>query len=312
MTRILMGLALGFGLSACGGGDAPFGGVETPTDGGENGTAVPADIAGNLQSFTYNPAAETLTVRGVAADGSTIESAYRRRPGLDRAGYQAYTAQDAANGRHSTAYVAALNNTQAAIVGTGVQYAQVYAGAAYSTSNYSAPETAAGTQGLAYYTGRYVGLLNGPGSGEDLMTPNEGEDPSVTTAQAAEVTGDMQITADFATANVDGIIYNRVVRDYRSSGEFEPNSSTPREVRDLALVSTAISSDGSFTGDVEQSNQGVGEYAGVFGGAGATEVAGAVRVEGHIDQFQNEIEYGVFVLGKCAPPASGPNCDLSP
>lgn len=308
MTRILMGLALGFGLSACGGGDAPFGGVETPTDGGENGTAVPADIAGNLQSFTYNPAAETLTVRGVAADGSTIESAYRRRPGLDRAGYQAYTAQDAANGRHSTAYVAALNNTQAAIVGTGVQYEEVYAGGAYSTSNYSAPETAAGTQGLAYYTGRYVGLLNAPGSGEDLMTPNRDEDPSVTTAQAAEVTGDMQITADFATANVDGIIYNRVVRDYDSQGNLAPGTANPLSAPNLALASTAINDNGGFIGELEQNNQATGDYAGVFGGAGATEVAGVLRAENHIDQFQNEIEYGVFVLGKCAPPASGPDC----
>ncbi len=310
MTRILMGLALGFGLSACGGGDAPFGGgVETPTDGGETGTAVPEEIAGNLQSFTYNPAADTLTVRGVAADGSTIESAYRRRPGLDRGGYQAYTAQDAANGRHSTAYVAAINNTQAAIVGTGVQYEGIYAGGAYSTSDYSAPATGSGNQGLAYYTGRYVGLLNGPGSDEDLMTPNTGEDPSVTTAQAAEVTGDMQITADFATANVDGIIYNRVIRDYDNQGRLDPGTATPLEVTDLALASTTINENGGFTGSIEQSNQGVGEYAGVFGGAGATEVAGVLRAEGHISGLQNEIEYGLFVLGQCAPPASGPDCN---
>ena len=312
MTRIWMGLALGFGLSACGG-TAPFGtGTETPTDGSVGGVDVPEALAGNLESFTYNADAETLTVRGVAADGATIESAYRRRPGLDRPGYQAYTAQDASNGRHSTAYVASINGTQAAVVGTGVQYENVYAGGAYSSNNYAAPETGSGNSGLVYYTGRYIGLLNGPGSTEDLTPPNPGEDPSVTTAQAAEVTGDMQITADFATSNVDGVVYNRVIADYDSSGSYSPNAKTPLEVTDLALEGTAIQENGSFTGTVEQDNRAVGEYGGVFGGAGATEVAGVLRVENHLEAFENEIEYGLFVLGQCAPPASGPDCDLTP
>ena len=312
MTRIWMGLALGFGLSACGG-TPPFnGGDETPADGGAGSVVIPDAIANNLESFTYNPDTETLTVRGIAADGSTVESDYRRRPALDRPGYQAYTAQDASNGRHSTAYVAAIDGTQAAIVGSGVQYENIYAGGAYSASNYSAPETATGESGLAYYTGRYVGLLNAAGSGEDLTTPNPGEDPSVTSAQAAEVTGDIQITADFATSNVDGIVYNRVVPDYDSSGSRDPNSATPLTVADLALEGTAINDNGSFSGTVERDNEAKGEYGGVFGGVGATQVAGAMRMEDHIDAFENEVEFGLFVLSECEPPASGPNCDLTP
>lgn len=244
-----------------------------------------------------------MTVRGVAADGQTVESAYRRRPGLDRPGYQAYTAQDASNGRHSTAYVAAINGTQAAIIGSGVQYENIYAGGAYSANSYSAPDVGTGERGIVYYTGRYIGLLNAPGSSEDLTPTNPGEGSSVITAQAAEVTGDVQITADFATSNVDGVVYNRVLPDYGESGS---------GLTDLVLEGTAINANGSFSGTAEQNNSGVGEYGGVFGGAGATEVAGALRVEGHIEDFENEIEYGLFVLGQCAPPASGPDCNLTP
>ena len=94
MTRIWMGLALGFGLSACGG-TPPFnGGDETPADGGAGSVVIPDAIANTLESFTYNPDTETLPVRGIAADGSTVESAYRRRPALDRPGLLVVGSED--------------------------------------------------------------------------------------------------------------------------------------------------------------------------------------------------------------------------
>lgn len=317
MTRLWMGLVLGISLAGCGG-EPPFGGTTTQTDGSGGGTAtgvVPAALAGNLDSFTYNPASQTISIRGVAGDTNAVSGTYRRRPGLDRGGYEAYTAQDAANGRHSTVYVRDIGGTRAAVAATGVQYENLYAGGAYSNTSYS-PRVAAGStdpdSGLVYYTGRYIGLLNGPGSNEDVTPPNPGEDPSVLTAQAAEVTGDVQITADFATLNVDGIIYNRVVRDYNTGGAFDPNSATPLQAADVALEGTTIAADGTFLGVAEQDNQSRGEYGGIFGGTGATSVAGVVHLENHIAQVDNEEEFGIFVLGECTPPLSGPDCNLTP
>ncbi|MGJ8625705.1 MAG: thymidylate synthase [Sulfitobacter sp.] len=313
MTRLWMGLALGISLSACGSGTAPFGGTTTQTDGSGGGTAgaIPAALAGTVDSFTYNPNSQTLSIQGVEGDNNALNGAYRRRPGLDRVGYQAYTAQDASNGRHSTVYVRDIDGTRAAVVATGVQYQNLYAGGAYSNTSYT-PRVQPGSNepdsGLVYYTGHYVGLLNGPGSSEDLTPPNNGESPSVTTVQAAEITGDMQMTADFATLNVDGIIYNRRLVDFA-----DPATPTvPAALADIALQGTTIAADGTFLGVAEQQNQARGEYGGIFGGTGATAVAGIVHVEDHIDNLTNEEEYGVFVLGECVPPLSGPDCNLTP
>lgn len=309
------GLVLWLALAGCGDG-VPFnGGETTETDGDETTGAIPEALAGTLASFTYNPENQTLSIQGIAADNNAVNGAYRRRPDMDRVGYEAYTAQDAPNGRHSTVYVRDVDGTRAAVAATGVQYQDLYAGAAYSSRTYS-PRVAPGANdpdsGLVYYTGRYVGLLNGPGSTEDLAAPNPGEAPSVLTRQAAEVTGDMQITADFATTNVDGVIYNRVVRDYNAAGEYDPESADPLLNDDIALQSAPIAEDGTFLGTAERDNVGLGEYGGIFGGTGATEVAGALRVEGHIPEVDSEVEYGIFVLSECTPPLSGPDCNLTP
>ncbi len=308
MTRLWMGLALGLGLAGCGG-TPPFGGTTTETDGGGTDgstAAIPTELAGTLRSFTYDPSNQTLSIEGAPGDNNAYNGAYRRRVNLDRGGYEAYTAQDASNGRHSTVYVREVNGTRAAVVATGVQYEQLYAGAAYSNTTYTPrvePGENQSDRGLVYYTGRYVGLLNGPGTNEDLTDPNFGENESVLTAQAAEVTGDMQITGDFATLNVDGVIYNRVV---------DPNAPLPLGVANIALDSAAINADGTFFGEASQDNQSRGQYGGIFGGEGATEVAGAVHLTNHIDGIENEEEYGIFVLSECVPPNSGPNCNLTP
>jgi len=309
-----MGLALGISLAGCGSGPAPFGGTTTETDGTGGGTAgvIPAELAGTVDSFTYDPVNQTLSIQGVEGDTNAVNGAYRRRPGLDRGGYEAYTAQDASNGRHSTVYVRDIDGTRAAVAATGVQYQNLYAGGAYSNTSYT-PRVQPGStdpdSGLVYYTGRYVGLLNvGDPTPEDVTPPNPGEDPSVTTEQASEVTGDMQITADFSTLNVDGIIYNRVLRDFAVPGD----PTTPAPIADIALEGTTIAADGTFIGVAEQDNQPRGEYGGIFGGEGATAVAGIVHVENHIEGFTNEEEYGVFVLSECVPPMSGPDCNLTP
>lgn len=311
MKRTIISLCAAAGLAACGG-DAPFGqGEETATDGSTGAAEIPTELAGQLTSFTYDADSETLSITGIAGDGNAVDGAYRRRPALDRGGYEAYTAQTAANGRHSTVYVREIDGTRAAVVATGVQYENRYAGTAYANDSYTprvAVDSTDPDSGIVIYTGRYIGLLNGPGSNEDVTAPNPGEDPSVLTSQAAEITGEVQITADFATSNVDGVIYNRELTDF----DDPDNPGNPIRPADIALEGTAIAEDGTFFGTAEQDNTAVGEYGGIFGGEGATAVAGSISVENHIEGVESEEEFGIFVLDECAPPASGPDCNLGP
>ena len=312
MKTGISGLALCLGLAACGGG-TPFNSV-TVVDGGTGtgGTAIPEALANNLKSFAYNPTAQTRTVTGINADDSQFTAAYRRRPGLDRAGYEAYTAQDGSLDRHVTAYVKDINGTRAAVVVTGGQFEEFFSGAAYSNASYVAP-VQPGTQGeggLVTYAGNYVGLLNTAGSNEDLLAVANGTPQDPLSVQAAEVTGKVVITGDFTDASVDGIIYDRKVPDYNNAdASYDPNSADPLQVTNLAMDSTAIATNGTFLGNLSQKNGTVGEYGGIFGGTGATEVAGVIHAETHISQFETPIEYGAFVLAQCGQPNEDPICN---
>lgn len=303
MKHIGLSLALITGLSACSGGN-PF--LETDTDGDGTTGAIPAELANDLESFTYDPNNETLTIRGVSLDDGPFEDTYRRRPGMDRGGYQAFTAQDGSLDRHSTAYVRDLRGTRAAIAVTGGQFRYFFAGGAYGRESYSAPvpEGTGGDGGLVSYAGNYVGVLNVAGSGEDLIPIAPGTDPSFIPSQAAEVTGRILINASFADGTVNGIITNRRVPDIGTTAD-----PAPLDIADVELAPTEIAEDGTFFGDATVNLTNRGEYGGIFGGAGATEVAGVTHFEEHIDQFSNEIEYGVFVLGQCGQPNDDPVCD---
>ncbi|MGJ8618602.1 MAG: thymidylate synthase [Sulfitobacter sp.] len=300
MTRLWMGLALGISLAGCGSGTAPFGGTTTSTGGGGTASAIPAVLAKDLESFTYNPTAGTLSIRGVSLDDGPFEDVYRRRPALDRGGYQAYTAQDGSLDRHSTAYVRDIRGTRAAIAVTGGQFTYFFAGGAYANTSYTAP-VAPGTPGdggLVSYAGNYVGLLNTAGSSEDLAPVAGGTPPSFVPTQAAEVTGQILINASFSDGTVNGTITTRQITD-----------SPATVVADLDLAPTSIAADGTFFGDTTVGLQKRGEYGGIFGGNGATEVAGVVHAKNHIAGITDIEEYGVFVLAQCGTPQADPVCN---
>lgn len=311
----LMLVAAAVGLAACGG-TAPFGG-QTTDAGGDPDTgdgAIPEVLAGSVQSFTYDPSNQRLSVVGVPFDDGPFTGQYRRRPGLDQAGYEAYTAQDGSLDRHTTAYVREINGTQAAVIVTGVQFEQVFGGVAYSNDGGYVPPVEPGSDddgGLVSYAGGYVGLLNGGGSDEDLApVAGGGQQGQELSAQAAEVRGSVLITADFADAQVAGIVYDRVIVDFDNvtPGVF-PNAANPLQVEDVAFDSAAIAADGTFVGVASVNNQAVGDYGGIFGGDGATEVAGGLNVENHISAFNNEIEWGTFVLAACGQAQEDPLCN---
>lgn len=296
-----MSLALVLSLAACSGGNPFETGGSTGGGGGGGGIAIPEKLASDLDGYTYDPAAGTLTLSGVSFEGSPFTTTYRRRAALDRGGYQAFTAQDGSLDRHATAYVRNIRGTSAVAVMTGGQFEHVMHGGAYSRTSYSAPVPPGSERegGLVTYAGNYVGMLNGAGSGEDLLPINR-VDPDVDPTQAAEVTGRVVINASFSDGTVNGEIYDRRITDAPGIA-----------VDNISLAPTAIAADGTFTGSAQRDRSAVGEYGGLFGGTGATEVAGVVHLEEHIDAVNNEFEHGIFVIGACNPtptPGEDPAC----
>lgn len=298
MKRLMLGIAAVAVVSACSGGN-PFVTDEGDGDGGTPGQpTVPESIAGDMESFAYDPVAKTLTITGVTLDDTPFTAVYTRRPALDRPGYEAYSVQDGSLGRHTTAYVQEIDGTRGVIAVSGGQFGHYFGGSSYERDGAFDPPDTTVAGGLVHYAGNYVGLLNAPGDGGDLLPVDPSTPPEVRPGQAAEVTGSIFITADFSDLSVDGIIYDRVAPD---SG---------MALDDLELHPAEIASDGTFTGDVMQDNGAIdrGDYGGIFGGQDSSAVAGSLFVQDHVDGVPNIDEYGLFVLGQCGTPSADPVC----
>ncbi len=294
MKRFWLGFVAVAALSACSDGN-PFTDGDTG-DGGDTGSTIPETIASDLTGFSYDPVSQTLIVRGVGLDDTPFEASYRRRPALDVPGYEAYTSQDGSLDRHTTAFVRQRDGVTAGAVMTGGQFGYIFGGGTYGRNGSYDPPTSTPSGGLVSYAGNYVGLLNTAGDGGDLLPVAPGTPNDIRPVQAAEITGDIFINADFTDNRVNGRIYNRVIAD---SGQ---------SVVNLDLAPTGIQSDGTFTGDVTVAdNQDRGDYGGVFGGRGASAVGGALTAADHIGN--GSLEFGAFVLSQCGSANADPVCD---
>ena len=294
MKPIWLGLAAVAVVSACGGGNPWLDDDEPPA------TTIPKELLGDLESFDYDPVAQTLIVRGISLDNTPFATTYTRKPGLDVPGYEGYSTQSGSLDRHSTAYVREINGTRAAIVVTGGQFRHYFGGSHYSRSGAYSPPTVGPNSGIVTYAGNYVGLLNMAGDGGDLLAVNPGTPNDVRPVQAAEVTGKVLINADFADNIVNGVVYGRVIPS---------NTSIDLSQQSIDLAPTSIEADGTFTGDAERSLVPVGTYGGLFGGKDATEVAGTLFVTDHITGLNQIEEYGLFVLSQCGTANADPICN---
>lgn len=294
MKRFMLGIAAVAAISACGNGN-PF-----VTDDGTtpDEPIVPENIAGDMESFSYDPVAKTLTITGVTLDDTPFTAVYTRRPALDRPGYEAYSVQDGSLGRHTTAYVQARDGVEGAIAVSGGQFGHYFGGSSYTREGAFSPPDTTVAGGLVQYAGNYVGLLNTNGDGGDLLPVDPGTPPEVRPGQAAEVTGSIFITADFADMSVNGVVYDRLAADAGVALE------------DLELGPGEITETGTFTGSVTQDSGASerGNYGGIFGGTGASAVAGSLFVQNHVEGATNIEEYGLFVLGQCGQPGADPIC----
>ena len=295
MKRFWLGIAAFSVLSACSGGN-PF---ETDTDTVVEEGTIPEVIASDLTGVSYDPVNQTLTVRGISLDDTPFEAVYTRKPALDRNGYEGYSVQEGSLQRHTTAYVKDIGGTRAAVVMTGGQFEHYFGGGVYGRSGAYDPPTPAQPGGLVSYAGNYVGLLNGPGDGGDLLPVAPGTPNAVRPAQAAEVTGKVLVNADFTDNMVNGVIYDRSAADYPQL-----------TLSDLALAPGEINTQsGTFEGEVTIDLTPVGTYGGIFGGTDSNVVAGALYAEDHIDGVDNEEERGIFVLPQCGTPGQDALCN---
>lgn len=305
MIRKFASLATVLALVACGGGNPlNFGGTTPepePTDPGEiGGTApitgiqVPGVIAQHLKTAAYTPGAPTMNIDLRTLDGTPLAATYQRATQYDVSGFEAYTVQETKSQRQFLALFKRGDAVQAGTVADGGQFVNYFGGATFSRLQpFSLPTaTTPPTTGtnlepqptlLATYTGGYVGLLNW---GE----PVGGAGDEFAPVRSYRVTGDVMMNADFNADNlsVNGGVRNRQIVD------------TGEALQTIFFEVTQITADGAFSGLIKfDPTKVVGNYAGLFGGSGASEVAGATILN-PIEGEALAREHGAFVATKCA------------
>lgn len=299
MKNSVLAVAALVALAACdgvGGGGGTGGPGDPGTPPPVNG--VPAAIAGDLDGAAYAAGAETLTVQ-ITLDSGVVNAVYGRNSAYDILNtdgapqYLAFTNQDDPLDRFGTGLAgqSADGAVQAVVVADGGQFTKFFGGATFSqTSTYTAPTT-----GLVSYAGTYAGLINV--STRDGTLPAPGADLDLLPERSGRVRGDIFLNAGFADNSINGAIINR--QDVDGLG-FTLDT--------VFLIPGTIGADGTFGGDAQDREQNsVGSYAGIFGGNGATSVAGGIKLDGEFaDGVTNEIEYGIFVLNRCGTSANEP------
>ena len=268
--------------------------------------SIPASLANNLQSATYDADAGTLVLRLTSLNNGTLDATYNRTPALDRPGYLAYTLQDDPLDRHVTAMVARSsdvgNSVQAGVASDGGQFNTFFAGGFYERNDPGGTFVKP-TSGLVSYAGSYAGLTNVDAPGAQLLPVDPAIDPAARPAQSAQTVGTIFLNVDFANNTINGTIFDRSLIQYGSA------------LPDLALRVGGINADGTFFGDTVNyrgvPERDIGDYGGIFGGTDASAVGGVVSLtefDGDTNSlgFEAERETGTFVLSRCGAAGSDP------
>jgi len=161
------------------------------------------------------------------------------------------------------------------------------------------------------YAGAYAGIMT-TGAGTNPALP-----PGLTPRGTYRIEGDTLFNANFANGLVNGGIDNRYALDaagnrvdLNDDGTVDENDMLPAVV----MAETTINGSGAFAGKVElfnpdqpdQPQPQVGNYAGLFGGINATDVAGVLVFNPFGGSTPNE--YGVFNLPRCDTAGASPLC----
>lgn len=253
------------------------------------GVQVPAVIANHLRSANYSPGAASMRIDLRTLDGTPLEATYQRDDRLSLAGYDAFTVQETRSQRKFLALFRQSGAAvQAGVVADGGQFANYFAGGSFTQLQpFSAPT---GNKLLATYSGAYVGLLN-----TGAVVP--GSEQTLQPRQSYRVSGDVALNADFNPSNmsVAGQIANRSIVE------------TGQPLQTVYFWVADVNGQGAFSGTIRaDASTTVGNYAGVFGGAGAGHVAGATVLRP--DPNNGDLkEHGAFAIPVCAA-GSPPPC----
>lgn len=309
-------------LAACGDADEAnpvSGGPISVSDIGIDGDdetveGIPNEISNNFDGVAFDPAAETLVISVGGLDAGSETSTYTRNASLDVPGYLAFVKQDDPLDRFFLALAdrSPDGTSQSFSVTDGGQFNRFFGGTLYSRIGaYTQPTT-----GLVSYAGEYAGSTNvGERATAQLLAVPTGLSETVTPKQPLRVVGDIFLNVDFSENKINGEIYNRQMID--STGAVAVQTGTgitftgETVMPNISLIEADIEADGTFSGTAEiaitQDN--AGEYAGTFGGQGATSVAGGVHLDRFTGNLDSEEEYGSFALGRCGTAGDSAICD---
>ncbi|WP_425052582.1 hypothetical protein [Psychromarinibacter sp. S121] len=261
-------------------------GVET------NGAGIPTVLSNNLESVVYDPAARRLfvTISGLDGTPEAVEYDYNSAAtaGLP-AGHFAFTQQEDALDRFFTGIVkeSSDESARAVIVSDGGQFNRFFWGGHYERDgDFDPPSSGDGPgEGQVSYAGDYVGLDNYSGP-----VPPQNTDPTLQPQAPGRVVGSAFVNVNFEDMQINGSVFNRQTID---------NPTLP-ELRDIVMIVTEISEDGTFLGELEFDNgdDATGNYGGIFGGNNASSVAGLLGFIPDPDD-PNSWETGMFVLTQC-------------
>jgi len=261
----------------------------------------------------------SIDITGVAA--SDREAEFQRLEAMDIAGidgapdYQAFWYQETDLTRYYLAYVAtnARGNLLTVSSSDGGQFNEHNSGGRFARIDaFTRPTLGEGPEeGLFSYYGSYAGIFV-PGEWAD---PNNPREPGLRPVAPWSVAGEAQINGDFRRNFVEGGIVNRELRDRNgdriTSIILNGDEIDTTRLADLTRRETSVdAATGQFLGDVEfygAPDGDVGDYAGLFGGLAASDVAAVLwlnPIEG-----QNGIwEYGALNLPRCDLAGSSPLC----
>ena len=287
----LMALML---LAACDGN--PFPGGPVTGGGGGGGTPdpllVPAVEKQNMNAAIYTPGDPTIQVNMTSQDATALSATYTRNPAFDVGGYQAYSYQESSSNRYVLALVKQTGSVKGLIAVEGGQFANYHGGGDFVRADLFT--MGSGVAGKANYSGSYVGMMN-------IGTPVPGPGGDLDPTRSYRTTGRALITADFTEMSVTGGVDNRRIVDplVPAVGITDPKLAT------ISLFETGITGDGTFAGKVYIGLNSVGDYAGLFAGLNASQVAALLVFNPY--GAPPIVEHGLIVLDNCTD-AGGPAC----
>jgi hypothetical protein len=293
MSAVRSSLAALLVLAGCGGNPFPgnTGGGGTPNE------TVPAVVRVNMNSASYTPGNATIKINMTSQDATDLTASYARNAAFDVGGYQAYTYQESSSNRYVVALVKETGSVKGLVAVEGGQFANYHGGGDFVRADvFSIPASGVGPKYT--YSGSYVGMMN---IGEPVSGPGGDLDPT----RAYRTTGRALITADFTEMSVSGGVDNRAIVDTLYDGNGDPDP-TLNPLDTISMFETGVTSEGAFQGKVRIGTTEVGDYAGIFAGLDASQVATLLVFKPYKgSQFIKE--HGLIVLDNCAS-AGGPAC----